>query len=201
MESAAELEILPVGPDHLNLLGQLFEVFRSTRHCWCTAFCSTSWQFAAGWYGGGNRRRFESLAVTQDQPMGVVAVHAGQPVGWCACGPRIRYVAALSGRSRLIVDRPRDEDEDTWLIPCTIVPPVARSAGHHMSAYAVLPMLRGAVELARDAGAAAIEAWPLAKGVRRPSDAHVGREGLFERVGFRRVQQPTHDRVIMRLEC
>ncbi|HEU5483665.1 MAG TPA: hypothetical protein VFU98_02070, partial [Microlunatus sp.] len=60
--------------------------------------------------------------------------------------------------------------------------------------------LRSATALARDRGAAAVEAWPLATGVRRPALAHVGRERLFAPLGYRRVAVPTPERVIMRLE-
>ena len=156
------------------------------------AFCSTSRQFATGWYGGGNRRRFETLGRTGPDPLGVVATSGGEPAGWCACGPRARYTVALSGRSSLLAERPRADDEDVWLIPCMIVRPGENAVG------LAVPLLRGAVELARDAGATAIEAWPLARGVRRAADLHVGRQGMFARLGFSLVEQPTPDRVIMR---
>ena len=60
----SEYEIRQVDTDQLELARRLFSGERATRHCWCTAFCSTTWQFARGWYGGGNRRRFEALAGT-----------------------------------------------------------------------------------------------------------------------------------------
>lgn len=89
----------PSGPDQLDSLGRLFSTTRATSHCWCTAFCSTSWQFATGWYGGGNRRRFERVAAGDHHPMGVLAVSDGEPVGWCACGPRARYTAGLARKT------------------------------------------------------------------------------------------------------
>ncbi|HET9650409.1 MAG TPA: hypothetical protein VFP34_19550 [Microlunatus sp.] len=187
-------EIRPAGRDELRTLAALFGAARATRHCWCTAFCTTSWQFATGWYGGGNRRRFEALAAASPAPMGVLAFEGDDPTGWCACGPRSRYAAALAGRSRLLASRPRDEDDDVWLIACLVVRPDRTGTG------LVMPLLRGAVATAREGGATAIEAWPLARGVRRPGTEHVGREALFARLGFRRVDQPAPDRVLMRLE-
>jgi hypothetical protein len=195
----AEVEIRSVGAEQLGLVRQLFETERATRHCWCMAFCSTNLQFAMGWYGGGNRRRFEELAVTGHLPMGIVASVDSQPVGWCACGPRLRYLAAIGGRSELLAQLSRNEDADVWLIACIFVARDRRSAG------LVLPLLRGAIDLARRNGASAVEGWPLAAGARQ-ADArqagvlHVGREGVFARLGFRCVQRPSSQRVLMRLD-
>jgi hypothetical protein len=188
-----EVEVQAVGPDQLDAVRGLFESQRATRHCWCMAFCASGLQFAAGWYGGGNRRRFASMAATSRSPMGVLAVVRGEPVGWCAAGPRSRYTAAIAGRSHLLAGRPRDEDDDVWLIPCLVVEPRHRGLG------VVLPLLKGAVALAEQEGAVAVEAWPLAAGVRRPGDEHVGGEAMFARLGFRRVDRPSADRAIMRL--
>ena len=193
-ESSAEVEIRPIGPDRVDVLRDLFDASRSTRHCSCMAYCSTSRQFDLGWYGGGNRRRFEALARTGPDSLGVAAIAGGEPVGWCACGPRARYTVALSGRSRLLAQRPRAEDEHVWLIPCLVVRPGESAIG------LAVPLIRAAVELARAAGATAVEAWPLANGVRRRADLHLGREGVFARLGFGAVERPAPGRVIMRVE-
>ena len=158
------------------------------------AFCVNGWQFAAGWYGGGNRRRFEAMTAGSETPMGALAMVDGQPVGWCACGPRSRYTAAIKGRSSLLAARPRNENESVWLVPCVYVDPRHRGEG------LAIPLLRAAVALAQQEGASAIEAWPLAVGVRRPGYEHVGREAVFARLGFRCIQRPSADRAIMRLD-
>lgn len=189
-----EVDVQTVGPDQLDAVGILFERERTTRHCWCMAFCTSGWQFAAGWYGGGNRRRFEAMTVTSPTPMGALASVDGEPAGWCACGPRSRYVAAIKGRSSLLAGRPRHEDEHVWLVACIFVAARYRGLG------IAVPLLRAAVSAARQAGAPAIEAWPLAAGVRRQGYEHVGRERVFARLGFRCVQRPSAERAIMRLE-
>jgi GNAT superfamily N-acetyltransferase len=126
--------------------------------------------------------------------MGIVAIRDSDPVGWCACGPRTRYTTALAGRSHLLTNRSREEDYDVWLIACLFVLPEAEGSG------IAVPLLREAIALAENAGASAIEAWPLASGVRRPAEAHVGRQGIFARLGFNCVSRPSPERVIMRLE-
>ena len=190
----AEIVVHPVGPDRLDVVQLLFDGERSTRHCSCMAFCSSSWRFARGWYGGGNRRDFGAMAASSDLPVGVVATLENEPVGWCACGPRARYTAAIQGRSRLLAGRPRDEDSSVWLVACVFVAAASRGTG------AAVALLRAAVALAGTEGASAVEAWPLATGVRRPGEEHLGREGVFARLGFRCVERPTVDRALMRLE-
>lgn len=187
-----EFHLAVVGPDHLEDLSRLFELRRTTNHCRCMAFCSSGGQFALGWYSGGNRRRFETMAA--QGPTGVLAMIDGQPVGWCACGPRSRFRAAERGRSSPLAGRPRDQDASVWLVACTVVSPDRRGQG------ILLPLLRGAVELARSRGAAAVEAWPLATGVRRRGMEHVGREAVFGRLGFRPVDRSAPDRTIVRLD-
>ena len=61
-------------------------------------------------------------------------------------------------------------------------------------------LIRAAVELARSEGASAIEGWPLAESERRSGDAFLGREQVFEELGFSCVERPSPERVIMRLE-
>ncbi len=55
------------------------------------------------------------MAAASSTPMGILASRAAEPVGWCACGPRSRYVAATSSRSKITRNRARDEDEIVWL--------------------------------------------------------------------------------------
>ena len=190
----ADIDTRPVGPEDLPDLARLFESQRTTRRCWCMAFCVTRSQFAAGWLNGGNQRRFGAMAAASSTPMGILASLAAEPVGWCACGPRSRYVAATTARSKIMQDRARDEDEIVWLLPCLFVRAERRGQG------VIHALMRAAVELARREGAAAIEGWPLAGSERRSGDAFLGREQVFEELGFSCVDRPSPERVIMRLE-
>jgi GNAT superfamily N-acetyltransferase len=158
------------------------------------AFCLTRSQFAAGWLTGGNQRQFSAMAATSSTPMGILASRAGEPVGWCACGPRSRYVAATNPRNKIMQNRARDENEIVWLLPCLFVRADRRSQG------VTHALIRAAVELARSEGASAIEAWPLAESERRSGDAFLGREQVFNELGFHSVERPSPVRVIMRLE-
>ena len=190
----ADVETHPVGPQGMGDLAVLFETYRNTRHCWCMAFCTTRRQFAAGWMTGGNRRRFETAATSGEEPMGVLAYALGEPIGWCACGPRSRYVDAGGRRRKLLRDRSPEEDEVVWLLPCLFVGPDYRGRGFTHT------LARAAVELARTHGAVAIEGWPLSGSERQSDDAFVGRQPMFEELGFRFVSSPEPQRAIVRLE-
>ena len=181
-----------MGPGDLSDLAILFGGTRNTRRCWCTAFCTTRRHFAAGWLAGRNRQHFETLARDSDAPMGVLAYSSGEPVGWCACGPRARYAVADRGRSKVLRDRDRREDPDVWLVACLFVRPDRRGEG------ITCALVRASVELARREGARAVEGWPVTGD--RDAEAFVGREQVFEDLGFRRVAQPARHRSIMRLE-
>lgn len=182
-----------MGPDDLTELAELFESQRNSRHCWCMTFCVTRREFAVGWLNGGNQRRFATMASVSATPMGVLASDAGKAIGWCACGPRSRYIAATSPRSEIMRNRAPAEDETVWLLPCVFV-----RAGHRGQGVSHA-LVSAAVALARREGAAAIEGWPLADTVQRSADAFVGREQMFADLGFRCLDRPTAERVIMRL--
>jgi GNAT superfamily N-acetyltransferase len=184
----------PVGLDDLPAVAKLFESQRNTRRCWCMAFCTTRSQFARGWLRGGNERRFGAMAATEPSPMGVLAHRGEEAVGWCACGPRARYLFPGSPANKIIDSRLSHDNETVWFLPCLFIHP-----GHRGERLAQI-LVQAAVELARSEGASAIESWPLARSVERSADAFLGREQVFEDLGFRSAYRPTPERVIMRLE-
>ena len=190
----ADVDTRPVGPDDLADLARLFESQRNTRRCWCMSFCESRSQFAVGWLNGGNRDRFEAMATAGGPPMGILASVAGEPVGWCACGPRSRYAVAVSGRSKILRNQVGTEDERVWLVPCLFVRDGYRGQG------VTHTLVRAAIELAGREGALAIEGWPVAGSDRQSPDAFLGREKVFEDLGFSCVERPSPQRAIMRLE-
>ena len=181
----------PVGPGELAALTDLFHSARNTRHCWCMAFCTTRTQLALGWFGGGNRRRFAGMSA-DPVPMGVLATVDDEPVGWAACGPRSRFLAATDPTNTLTAVMRRSEDELVWLAPCLFVRPGRRGTG---IPYA---LVRAAIALAADHHAAAIEGRPVAGPDHRPGEDFVGRERVFADLGFRALDRPSPTRVIMR---
>jgi GNAT superfamily N-acetyltransferase len=177
-------------PDRLGDLEQLFAPSKVLSGCWCMWFLVTSRDFEQG-YAGGNRIAFADLVASTETPLGVLAYRDGQPVGWCATGPRERYGRLL--RSPLLKGRDRAEDADVWLVPCFYVRRDARGGG------VTGELLDAAVELAGMNGATAIEGVPLAgPGPHNAMDAYVGTETMFAGAGFAITGRPSPRRLLMR---
>lgn len=81
-----------------------------------------------------------------------------------------------------------------WFLPCLFV------RADHRSQGVTHALVRAAIELAQGHGALAIEGWPITGSERRSADAFVGRQKLFDELGFRCLRKPTPERAIMRLE-
>jgi len=190
----AEIVVRPLAVADLADLAVLFDAHWNTRHCWCMAPCRTRSRFAVGWFAGGNRRAFEAGVTAGGTPMGLLASIADEPVGWCACGPRSRYVEADRWRGELLRDRDPGEDDAVWLLACLFVRSGSRGQG---ISYA---LIRAAVDLAARTGAVAVEGWPGTASDRGSAEAFLGRETAFERLGFAPARRPRADRVIMRRE-
>jgi GNAT superfamily N-acetyltransferase len=183
-----------VGPDQLTELATLFGTSRNTRRCWCMAPCVSGFAFGVGWVSGSNRRRFAAMAASSEAPMGVLASVSAEPVGWCACGPRSRYVGPGTTGGSALRDRDRHEDDVVWLVPCFFVRPDHRSRG------VIHALLRSAVEVATRHGAIAIEGWPAPGSDPRLGDVFRGRESLFTELGFTCNARTEARRVVMRLQ-
>jgi GNAT superfamily N-acetyltransferase len=147
----------------------------------------------AQYHAGGrtaNRRLFRELADRSAQPIGLLAYRDGEVVGWCAAGPRSRFVRAL--RVPSFKGHDPEEDESVWLVPCFYV-------RKDMSRHGVsLALLEGAVALARQHGASAIEGFPFTRGTRLSRESMVGLETVFATCGFAVARRPSSTRVVMR---
>jgi GNAT superfamily N-acetyltransferase len=187
------VEVFPATAERVDDLAALFASNGTVAGCGCMFFLLTGREFNAGWRNSVNRDRLLAMVGHADPPMGVVAYRGGEPVGWCATGPRSRYGKAM--RSPLYRSRDPTEDDAVWLLPCLFVRREARGSGltHHL--------LAAAVRLAEAHRASAVEAFPLAGGERRPSgEAYLGTEAMFATLGFQPRERPSDRRVIMRLE-
>jgi GNAT superfamily N-acetyltransferase len=187
-------EVRRVTTSLLPDVARLFETHGATRGCWCQAFTVSRSEYQKGWRDGGNRARFEAAAAEPGPPIGLLAYRAGEPVGWCAVGPRDRYKAAIGARARIMRNRDPREDDRVFFVSCLFV-----RVGHRGSGV-TYDLLRAAVDLARELGAPAIEGWPRSGNDRQQSDLYYGRESLFAGLGFVVVDRPSPQRAVMRLE-
>jgi GNAT superfamily N-acetyltransferase len=185
------MEIRPADQGSIEDLRDLFCTDRAAAGCWCMWFIVPVREYhAAG--GAGNRARLRELAALSELPVGLIAYQDGAPVGWCAVGPRSRYVRAI--RTPTYEGRDPQEDDAVWLLPCLFVRKEARRSGLSEQ------LVKAAVRLAQKHGAVALEAFPHAGQARRSKDTQVGFEAVFSRCGFAVIRRPAASRVVMRLQ-
>jgi len=184
------IETKIVTPNLLDDLNRLFCTNKYSEKCWCM------WHIIAvkAFHAGGseqNRAQLTALAQTETTPIGLLAYQNGEPVGWCAVGPRERYARAIKTPSY----RQKDEDPYTnvWLVPCFFTRTEARGIGVSKR------LLGAAIQLASDHQAEAIDGFPFTNDKRRSSSQiHVGFESTFSACGFKPLRRPSDSRVVMR---
>jgi GNAT superfamily N-acetyltransferase len=182
--------IRPLTIENMGHLDALFSCTPSSDHCRCMWFLKSVKAFHAD--GGlGNWRDLVGLAKSSELPLGLLAYNGDTPVGWCATGPRSRYIRATA--TPTYRGRDPDEDKAVWLVPCFFIHPAARGQG------LTTKLLEAAVELARIRGASAIEAFPYTSAKRRGGDTQVGFASVFAALGFQTIRNPSPTRSLMRL--
>lgn len=143
----------------------------------------------------GNKAAFVELLDTSEVPVGLLAYSdEGDPIGWCAAGPRSRYSRAV--KAPTMKGHDAAEDFDVWLVPCFLIHHDQRRRG------VAKALLEAAVHVATEAGAKAIEGFPLSgsKTRSKSADFMTGTESLFAACGFSPLRRPSDNRVIMRRE-
>jgi len=155
--------------------------------CWCMYWIRTHSQFERD-KGNGNKRAFKKLVAAGDE-LGLVAYDGREPVGWCAFGPRERYVRLANSR----ILRPVDQ-RPVWSVVCFFVAKGYRRLG--MS----IDLLRAAARHAEKRGARLLEGYPVEpmKGTMPAAFAWTGLASAFRRAGFREVLRRSETRPILR---
>ena len=183
--------IAPVRSQSIDDIETVFCDDKSADGCWCMWFTIPVKEYhAAG--PEGNRASFRDLVESAEKPVGLVAYEDGQPVGWCAVGPRSRYKRAI--KTPTYKGRDPFEDDQVWLVPCFYIRRELRQSG------LTRQLLAAAVNLAKEYGATAIEGFPYTGARRRSKDTQVGFHSVFTTLGFRVVGTPSDQRVVVKLE-
>jgi ribosomal protein S18 acetylase RimI-like enzyme len=192
--SDAPFRIEPLTSTSWDALAELFREGGDPRWCWCQYWRLRSKDFSAAKVPQLRDRLLEQA--TSAQPPGLVAFDGDRAVGWVSLGPRSDFERVE--RSRVI---PRVDDRPVWSIVCFAVSASARGQG------VARALLEGAIDHARERGAEALEAYPIAIDEGEPihpEAAFTGTLPMFERAGFRvvadRASDPSsrHQRVVVR---
>jgi len=180
-----DLVVEPLTPDRWPAFESLMDQGGPAGRCWCMA-----WRVGADYRRRSADENRESLhdVVLRGPPPGLLALdEEGVAVGWCQVTPRSE-VPAIGRQWRL---RPVD-DLPVWAITCFYVRKGRRRAG------VMRVLVDAAVDLARDAGAPAVEAYPL-DASRSPSATSTGYVTTFAAAGFSEVARRSPERPVMRL--
>jgi len=182
------LEIHAVSADRWDDLLTVFGPNGAYSNCWCTW-----WILTGKVYGEADpqdrRALLETLVLDEEEP-GLLAYRDGNPVGWCAVGPRQRYTRLMSTRSETY--RPVDDAVDNWVVNCFYLPKEHRGQG------IATQLLDAAIEYAFAHGAASIDGYPLINTSQGANSLYVGTMSMFERAGFVEIRR-VRERPLMRL--
>jgi GNAT superfamily N-acetyltransferase len=135
-----------------------------------------------------NKQQLRS-ATSREHPPGILALDdAGVALGWCRLSPRDE-LPWLDSRPALSTG----DDLAVWSLPCFYV------RRGHRGQHIMTALIHGAVDYARTAGAAALEAYPVDTDVEgATSNLFPGTARAFAAAGFTEVARRTADRPVMR---
>lgn len=186
-----KVEIRPLTNGNIIDAEHVFASSPESAGCFCMWFIIPVAQYHAGGRAA-NRQLFLDLVNDSAAPVGLVAYVDGEPVGWCAAGPRSRFGRAVKVPS--FKGRNPSEDDSVWMVPCFNIRKDHRRKGVSQA------LLNAAIQLARQQGAKAIEGFPFARGAKVGRESMVGVEATFEAAGFVVTRHPSATRVVMRKE-
>jgi GNAT superfamily N-acetyltransferase len=173
----------PLTPDRWPALEDLFSSKGACSRCWCMY-----WRIGAGYRKRSwdeNKKAFREV-VMKGPPPGLLAFDGDLAVGWCQLTPR-DALPWLDRAWRL----KRVDDAPVWSISCFYVRIGFRKRG------VTAALIEAALEAARQAGAPALEAYPLDADL-TPSTSGTGYASTFARAGFETVARHVPPRPIMR---
>jgi len=155
--------------------------------CWCMWWRLSRSQFNKS-KGAGNKKALKRIVYSGTIP-GILAYSEGQPVGWCAIGPREQYPALE--RSRIL--KPVD-DKPVWAVVCFFTAKPYRNKGITAN------LLKAALAFAERQGANTIEGYPTEprKGKMPDPFLYTGMASTFLKGGFKEVLRRSETRPIMR---
>jgi GNAT superfamily N-acetyltransferase len=116
--------------------------------CWCMTWRLTKGEFDVS-KGAGNKKKIRKIA-SDGEPIGVIAFHHSDAVGWCAVAPREKYVRLEKSRALKPLD-----DRPVWCISCFFIAKPYRRKGLSVK------LLKAAVDYAAVHGAKIVEGYPI----------------------------------------
>jgi len=181
-----EFTFTPATSSNWSDLEALFSERGVQNGCWCMywriprAECQRN-------YGEGNKKALKKIVEAGLIP-GILAFHAGKPVGWCSVAPREDF--PVLGRSPTL--KPVD-DKPVWSIVCFFVSRPYRRGG------LTYLLINAAISFAKKHGAHTIESYPIDVNANYIEiERYSGLTTTFLKAGFKEVLRRSDRRPIMR---
>lgn len=187
VQESSDLSFAPLTPERWADLEKLFGPRGACGGCWCMYWKLPRREFES-LRGEGTRQALKALVESGEVP-GLLAYVDGEPVGWCAVGPRDRYPGLA--RSRIL--KPVD-DLAVWSVVCFFVARKRRRQG------VTVALLEAAADYAQRHGAKILEGYPVAPRKESTPDvyAYTGTLSAFLKAGFIEVARRSETRPLMR---
>jgi GNAT superfamily N-acetyltransferase len=187
VRQTAELQFHPVIPERWKDFEKLFGPNGACAGCWCMWWKLSRTQFYKK-NCAGNKRAIKKIIQAGQEP-GILAYASGNPIGWCAIGPREAYPSLE--RSHVLQ---RVDDAPVWSVTCFYVARGQRRQG------LTGQLLKAAVQYARLQGAKIVEGYPIdSRGEKKGTvSIFTGLASTFSEAGFIEVERRTPTRPIMR---
>jgi GNAT superfamily N-acetyltransferase len=180
-----KLSVRPLTPELWPALENLFGRAGASNGCWCMY-----WRIGAAYKKRPrdlNKRALRALT-RRGSPPGLLAFDGELAVGWCQLTPRAD-LPWLDRRREL----ERIDDLPVWSLSCFYVRRSHRGRG--VTSALILAALRAA----REAGAPALEAYPVdTTAPKSTSNLFTGGASTFRRTGFKTVARRSPARPVMR---
>lgn len=164
--------IFPLTPKLLPALEDLFNTQGPVSRCWCMY-----WRIGDSYRKRNpkeNKKDFSEI-VKNNPPIGLLAFDGDLCVGWCQLTPR-DSLPWLDKTWRL----KRVDDKPVWSLSCFYIRIGYRKKG------VTSALIKEAINVARNAGAPALEAYPLDAKL-TPSSSNTGYLSTFKKAGFKIV--------------
>jgi GNAT superfamily N-acetyltransferase len=179
-----DLRIEPLTPELWTAFEELFGKQGACNGCWCM-----NWRIGREYQRrsrAANKADFKEI-VRRGPPPGLLAIEGERAVGWCQLTPRstLPWLDGHYWRLKRVDDLP------VWCISCFYIRKGYRRRG------VTSALIQAALKAAKDAGAPALEAYPL-DATLTGSSSWTGFASTFERLGFKTVACHTPPRPIMR---
>lgn len=176
-----QLEVAAAAPEHTSALLALFERTGTPCHCqyWHFTGDKNAWLDRLFHAPEQNRAAFvESIATAQGELRGVVAMRAGQAVGWMKLCPAERVQKLYDQRLYRGLPALAGERDGVLTVGCLLVDEEFRRRG------VARALVAHAIVLAAASGARCIEAFPRRSDQAGPAELWTGPFSIFEQAGF-----------------